>query len=208
MRIVRLWLVLIIVAVLLISLSLLMNCQAFALSGTGVGIRVDGVALAYIGERIEYVITVQNLGDYWIRNTTVTDTFPNGTSVSWKIPDLAPLGQLGDSFNVSSIFYTIQYKDVCFGNVSYIINHAEVTGYSDIQGLKASALAKTDYLTFVQSVPVGGYSISIKTRGTSTPITVYAILLFIITAAFSISSICKQKAYPKRRAAPKGNSAR
>jgi uncharacterized repeat protein (TIGR01451 family) len=208
MRRLRLLLVLIISDVSLISSSLLMKSQAFALSGTGVGIRVEGAAQAYIGDTIEYVITVYNLGDYWIRNTTITDRFPNGTSSSWGMPDLAPLGQLGDSFNISSILYTIQYKDVFLGNPPYIINHAEATGYSDVQGLNTTVLAKTDYPTLVLSVPVpvGGYSISIKTTGTSTPTTIYTILLSILTAAFSISSACKQKAYPNRRTTPKGNS--
>jgi uncharacterized repeat protein (TIGR01451 family) len=182
-----------------------MRGQAFALSGAGVGIRVDSVTQGYIGETIVYAISAYNLGDYWIRNATITDTFPNGTSSSWNIPNLAPLGQLGSSFNISSIFYIIQYKDLFLGNPPYIINHAEVTGYSDIDGSNASVLARADYLTLVVSVPVGGYSISIKTRGTSTPTAIYTILLFIIAAALSISSACKQKAYSSRRATPKRN---
>jgi uncharacterized repeat protein (TIGR01451 family) len=175
--------------------------QVVALSGTGVGIRVNGVAKAYVGQEIEYVITAQNLGDYWITNTTVTDIFPNGTSSSWKIPDLAPEGKSGSSFNVSNIFYTIQYKDVSFvRNVSCVIDNAEVMGYSVIQGLKALALAKTEYYTFIQAVvPVGGYSVGIKTEAASLPTPTYTVLLFIITATFTMSSKIRRGPYHKRR---------
>jgi uncharacterized repeat protein (TIGR01451 family) len=177
-----------------------MNGQVVALSGTGVGIRVNGVEEAYVGQEIEYVITAQNLGDYWITNTTVTDTFPNGTSLLWKIPDLAPQGKPGSSFNVSNIFYTIQAEDLSrVGNFSCVVDNAEVTGYSIVQGLKASALAKTEYYTFVQWVPVGGYSVNIKTKAASLPNPTYIVLLFIITATFTISSKSRQRAYHKRR---------
>ena len=195
MRVVRLWLLLILVDVLLISLSISMNSQAVALSGTGVGIRLEGVALARLGEQIEYVITAQNLGDYWITNTTVTNTLPNGTSLSWKIPDLAPQGKSGNSFNVSNIFYTVKYKDVSFvGNLSIVVDHAQVGGYSVIQGLKAVAFAKTDYYTFLQGVPVGGYSVNVKISNTSVlPAYIYDIVLFTITSAFCIFAACKKK---------------
>jgi uncharacterized repeat protein (TIGR01451 family) len=191
---------------LMISSSSLMRGQASALSGTGVGIRVDGVEQAFVRDTIEYAISVYNLGDYWIRNATITDTFPNGTSSTWNITDLAPLGQSGNSFHISGIFYTIQEEDVFFGNSYYIINHAETTGYSDIRGLNTSVVAKTDFITFVLGVPVGGYSVGIKTRDTSTPTAIYTILLVVIAAVFSVSGACKQKAYPKRRPTPKDHS--
>jgi uncharacterized repeat protein (TIGR01451 family) len=194
-------LLLIIFDVLVIFLSLLMKSQAFALSGTGVGIREEGPQLAHVGDTIEYAIVVYNLGDYWIWNATITDTFPNGTSSSWQAPNLAPLGQSGSSFSISSILYTIQYTDLFAGNLSYITNHAEATGYLDIQGLQTSVHAETNYRTIVLGIPVGGYSISIKTMGASTPTTIYVILLSIVTAAFCIFSACKQKAYRNGRVA-------
>jgi uncharacterized repeat protein (TIGR01451 family) len=142
----RLGLLLIIFDVLVFSSSLLMKNEVSALCGTGVGIRKDGPARAYLNETIEYAITVYNLGDYWIRNATIPDLFPNGTSKSWNVPDLAPLGQLGDSFNISNVLYTIQ-DNMFHGNPAYIINHAEVTGYSDTQGLSAAVSALTNYVT-------------------------------------------------------------
>jgi uncharacterized repeat protein (TIGR01451 family) len=183
-----------------------MNGQVVALSGTGVGIRVNGVEKAYLGQEIGYVITAQNLGDYWITNTTVTDIFPNGTSSSWKIPNLAPEGESGSSFNVSNILYTIQYKDVSFvGNVTCVIDNAEVTGYSVIQGLKASALAKTEYYTFIQGVPVGGYSVNVKTKATSLPTPTYNVLLLIVIATFTMSSESRQRTCHKKRVSHRRN---
>jgi len=70
--------------------------------GTDIGIREDGPSKAQVGDTISYVITVINLGDYWDRNLTVTDRFPNGTSSSWNIPDLAPLLQSGHQFTVNA----------------------------------------------------------------------------------------------------------
>jgi uncharacterized repeat protein (TIGR01451 family) len=134
--------------------------QASSLSGTGIGIRKDGPLKAKTGETIEYTITVYNLGDYWIRNITVTDIFPNGISSSWAIPDLAPLDQTGDSFTISGILYTIQNGDVLAGPPSHIQNHAEVTGYVDIEGLSKPVYASTDYPTLIIKPPVACFTVS------------------------------------------------
>lgn len=201
MRRVRLGLLLMIFDVLIISSSLYMGGQAYALSGTGIGIRKDGVVQARIGDTIEYTITVYSLGDYWIRNLTITDVFPNGTSSIWNAPDLAPRGQLGDSFNVSGILYTIQGKDVPSGTPSYVTNHAETSGYSDIQGLRTAVRAETNYITFVIGVPVGGYAISIKTRDASPPTAVQSILLLMISVAFLLCGAWRQEAYQNKKTA-------
>lgn len=153
-------------------------------SGTGIGIRKDGPLKAQIGDTIEYIITVCNLGDFWIRNITVTDTFPNGTSASWDVSDLASLGRPVDSYTISGLLYTISD-----GDVPQIINYAEVTGYSEIEGLNLLVRAETSYPTFVVKPPpppVGGYSVSIITAAPSTIHTVYIILLSIMTATFTI----------------------
>lgn len=204
MRRANLWLPLVILEVFVIFPSLLMMTQASPVSGIGIGIRKDGPVQAYVGDTIVYSITVYNLGDYWITSAAVTDTFPNGTSSLWNVPDLAPVGQLGNSFNISGILYTIQEKDVVGGNPSYVINHAEAVGYSGPQGLNVSVFAETNYVTSVLArghIPVGGYSIGIKATNTSTPTTVYTNLLFIMTAVFSMSSLYKRKVYHDRKTA-------
>lgn len=187
--------------VLIISSSLLIRDQASAISGTGVGIRIDGDPQAHIGDTIEYKITVYSLGDYWIRNVTIIDVFPSGTSSIWNPPDLAPRGQLGDSFIVSGILYTIRDIDVQGGTPSYATDHAEISGYSDIQGLRTPVQAETNYLTFVTGVPVGGYAISIKTRDASPPTAIHSILLLIMSIAFLAYGAWRQEAYSNRKTA-------
>jgi uncharacterized repeat protein (TIGR01451 family) len=187
--------------VLVISSSLLIRDQASAVSGTGVGIRIDGEPQAHIGDTIEYAITVYSLGDYWIRNVTIIDVFPNGASSIWNPPDLAPRGQLGDSFSVSGILYTILSKDVPGGTPSYVTDHAEISGYSDVQGLMAPVQAETNYLTFVIGVPVGGYAISIKTRDASPPTAIQSILLLTMSIAFLAYGAWRQEAYPSKETA-------
>lgn len=199
-------LLLIVFAVLTIRSSILMKNQASASpSGTGVGIRLDGASLANINDTIGYAVVVYNLGDYWIKNATMTDIFPNGTSSSWIVPPLAPQGQSGDSFNVSSILYAVKAKDVISDTPpkpSYVIDHAETSGYSDVNGFKLPASAQTNYITFVL-VPVGGYSVSVKTRATSTPTIAYTVLVFIMTAALPVSTTCRRKTFRKGRTANK-----
>lgn len=180
-------LLLITFSVLMIFSSSSMKNQAFALSGIGAGIRIDGPLNGFKGEKIVYAITVFNLGDFWIRNTTVTDRFPNGTSLSWEVPDLAPLGQLGDTFEISGILYVIQDADVDTpGKPPYIINHAEVIGYSDIEGQSVLVGAEANHLLVILERLVGGYSVTIKATVSSTPTAIYLTLLFIVTAGFSV----------------------
>jgi len=180
-------LLLIAVSVLLIFSSLSMRNQALALSGTGAGIRLDGPLNGSNGETIAYAITVFNLGDFWIRNATVTDTFPNGTSSSWEVPDLAPIGQLGNTFEIPVILYVIQDADMNTpGNPPYIINHVEVIGYSDVQGQSVLVGAEANHLLFIVERPAGGYSVVVKTAVSSTPTAIYITLLFIVTAGFSV----------------------
>jgi len=137
-----------------------MKGQPAVLSGTGIGISKDGPLKAQMGDSIEYIITVYNLGDYWIRNITVTDMFPNGTSALWDVPDLAPMEQLGDSYNISGILYTIEEEDVLPGPPPHVLNHAEVTGYSDVEGLLVLVYAETDYPTFIVEPPVACFTVS------------------------------------------------
>lgn len=171
--------------VLMVFSSLSITNHVFALSGTGVGIRKDGPEHALIGDVVLYTITAYNLGDYWIRNVTVIDRFPDGTSVFWKIRDLAPSGQPGDYFEIKAIHYNIHSWDVLPGNPPYIINHAEVSGYSDTESVSVLVRAETNYPTSIENPTVGGYSISIKATLSSTPTTIYITLLSIMTAAFS-----------------------
>lgn len=185
---------------LVVSSPLLMKSHASGLSGIGIGIRKEGPTFANINDTIAYVIVVYNLGDYWIRSTTVTDRFPNGTSSSWNVSDLAPLGHSGDSFNVSGILYTIRYADV--SSSDFVLNHAEATGYADVQGSPVLVHAETNFLTFVH-VPVGGYSVSITTKGVSTPTAIYAVLLLTLAAALPVAGACRQRVCRKESPAPK-----
>lgn len=156
----RTHLLLMIFVFLVILPFLLMKGQAAVPSGTGIGIRKDGPLKAQIGDIIEYVITVYNLGDYWIRNITVKDTFPNGTFSLWNISDLAPLEQLGDSYNISGILYTIKAEDVLPEPRPHVINRAEVTGYSDVEDLPVLVRAQTDYPTLIVKPPVACFTLS------------------------------------------------
>ena len=185
-------LILIVIHALLVFSSTSLTNHAFALSGTGVGIRKDGPEYAQVGDIVPYNITVFNLGDYWIRNATVIDTFPNGTSSFWVIPDLAPLNQSGNSFSISEILYTIRERDLINGPLIYIQNHAEVSGFSDtaVAGLSVLVQAETNYPTVIESPLVGGYSVAIKPAVFSTyvppHIAPYIALLSVITAVFSV----------------------
>lgn len=167
--------------------SLLVKSEAYGLSGTGIGIVKEGPLEAEMGETIEYTIIVYNLGDFWIRNVTLTDTFPNGTSCNWVVPDLAPLNHTGNSFNISGILYTIGYDDVA-GCPLHIQNHAEVEGYLDWYGLYKHVSANTDYPTLVTippPPPVGGYSVSIKTTYSSASYALYITMFLMMSVIFT-----------------------
>lgn len=183
----------------LISHSLLMTDQASALSGTGLGISKHGPLEAHMGDTITYSIIVYNLGDYWIRNITVMDNFPNGTSSSWSIPDLAPQGQPGDSFNVSGLVYTVQFSDGPVGD--YTVNYAAAIGYSDIPSLRQSLFvrAETNWPTFILGpapYPVGGFSTSIRTTRSTTPAAIHFSLLLIVCVIFLIF---RRRSFPPTR---------
>jgi uncharacterized repeat protein (TIGR01451 family) len=123
-------------------------------TGTGIGIREDGPTTAKVGDTISYTITVANLGDYWDRNMTVTDKFPNGTSSSWNIPDLAPLLQSGHQFTISGIQYIIKLGDVLPQQPPIVVNNAKVTGYADVNGSAQSVQAEINFPTITLTPPV------------------------------------------------------
>lgn len=164
-----------------------LSSQVSALPGTGIGIRKEGPIEAETGETISYNIIVYNLGDFWIRNITATDTFPNGTSSFWNVPDLAPQNQTGNSFNISEILYTIKEEDVLGGPPPHILNHAEVNGYADVSGFNVLVHANTDYPTLVTIPPppsVGGYSVNVRTVDSLLSYTFYATMFLTMSAIF------------------------
>jgi len=150
---------LLILGLLLVSYSSLSKHQASAVA-TGIGINKAGPANAHIGATISYTISVINLGDYWIRNITVTDRFPNGTISTWHVPDLAPLLQMGHQYAIFGIQYTIGQADVLPEQPPHIVNHAEVVGYADVGGLPEPVSAQTDFPTFIGQPPVAYFTVS------------------------------------------------
>lgn len=128
--------------------------------GTGIGIREDGPSKAQVGDTISYAITAINLGDYWDRNLTVTDRFPNGTSSSWNIPDLAPLLQSGHQFTLSGIQYTVKAGDVLPQQPPSVVNNAKVTGYADVNGSGQLVQAETNFPTIILFPPVAIFTVS------------------------------------------------
>jgi uncharacterized repeat protein (TIGR01451 family) len=155
-------------------------------SGTGIGIRVEGPPRAEINQTISYNITVINFGDYWDRNLTVTDNFPNGTSTSWKIPDLAPLAQPGYKYTIFDLLYVIRLEDVVSQPLPwYIDNNVTVTGYAYVTVWNVTVinpiLAETSFPTVI-GLPVGGYSISLEPACLHTPTITYFTLVFAVVA--------------------------
>ena len=160
--------------------------KSYAQDSVGIGIRKDGQLRAAIGETIEYQVTIFNLGQYRVENITVTDNLPNGASKVWPIAYLSPQGQLGDSFNISHISYTVDENDLLFPNSNspYIVNHAEVVGYAAVQGLGLLVHAETNFPTFITIVPVGGYTVDAKIVSAQNPITVQLLLSSLILVFF------------------------
>ena len=156
--------------------------------GVGIGIRKDAPSFATINSTIAYSITVYNLGNYTITNVTITDTFPNQTNTSWNAPDLAPIGQPGDSFSVTNTLYTIRQQDVISGNPPYIINHATAAGYANIQNVTLPVSALTNIVTFM-SHPVGGFSISMK----STPLSFLGVYVGLLALFGAVLCLKKRK---------------
>jgi len=158
-------------------------------SGTGIGIRVQGPSQAQINQTISYSITVINLGDYWDRNLTVTDKFPNGTSLSWKVPDLAPLGQeMGYEYTISGISYSIGPTGVLSQpSPRHIDNNATVAGYVYVSvsnvTVPDAVQAETSFPTIISALAVGGYSISIEPADLLTLTITYVSFVFAIIAA-------------------------
>jgi len=187
MRRVHAALFLIVFSVMLVLSSSFMQSRVLALSGTGAGIRIDGPLSAFPGQTLVYIITVFNLGDFWIRNGTVMDTFPNGTSSFWNVTDLAPVGQLGDRYQISGIVYVVREADVpAAGDAPYITNHAEFVGYSDVQNQSVLIGAQADFLTIITERPAGGYSMAVGITPFWTTTATYLTVLFIATAAYLI----------------------
>lgn len=160
--------------------------------GVGIGIRKDAPIFASLHSTISYSITVYNLGNYTITNVTITDTFPNYTTTSWSGPDLAPIGQPGDSFTIANILYTIREEDVVRGNPSYILNHAATTGKVIIQTVTLPVSALTNIVTFM-APPVGGFTVHMNIGDRSTPTIIYIAMLFITAAALPVSSTFRRK---------------
>jgi uncharacterized repeat protein (TIGR01451 family) len=163
-----------------------MKSRAVAPYGIGIGIRKDGPLQASAGDVIQYTITIYNTGDSWIRNITIKDVFANGTTVAWVASDLSPATQVGDSFNISHILYTIRNADVLLSGSPHIVNYAEVTGYADAGGLGLLVHAETNFATFIIIPTVGGYAVSINTTNLTAPAVVYVVSLLGMTAFFGI----------------------
>lgn len=176
---------------LLIVIGLLLVCStaekvSVSATGTGIGIRVDGPLEAQLKQTISYAITVTNLGDFWDRNLTVTDKFPNGTSCSWKIPDLAPLSQTGYEYTISGILYAIRLEDtISTPPPQHLDNNATVNGYAYVSVSNVTLYdpiqASTSMLTVIARA-VGGYSVPLEPEYLQTSSIVYVTLLFAIIA--------------------------
>jgi uncharacterized repeat protein (TIGR01451 family) len=144
-------------------------------SGTGIGIRLDGPEQAVVNQTIYYTITVINLGDYWDKNLKVTNRFPDGTILSWNVPDLAPLLKPGHTYSITPIPYMIKTGDVLPSSPPCIDDVAQVTGYTNVSGLQSSVQAETDFLTIIIARPppsvVGGYSVLLEPKRLQSPCT-------------------------------------
>lgn len=186
-----LWLLATFVAVLAVSRFLLTSSYA-ADTTVGIGISKNGPSYAAINSTISYSITVYNLGSTSITNVTITDLFPNLTTVSWSVPDLSPMGQHGDSYNLTNILYTVRQQDVTSGNPPFFDNHAEVTGYVTIQSFTETVNATTSVVTFISVPVVGGFTVSISAGEHSTT-TIYPVIVFMLVLALSVSCIGRRK---------------
>jgi hypothetical protein len=137
---------------------------------------------------ISYNITVFNLGDYWDRNLTVTDEFPNRTSSLWKVPDLAPSLQPGNQYTIHGILYAIRPTDV-LGNppLEYVDNDANVTGYAYVGGSNGSIpdriQAEASFPTTITVLAVGGCSVPPEQGWLQTFSIIYVTFVFAIIAA-------------------------
>jgi uncharacterized repeat protein (TIGR01451 family) len=172
----------------------MVNVEVHA-SGTGIGIRLDGPDEAQVGQTIYYTITVTNLGDFWDRNITLTNQFPDGTLLSIKIPDLAPLLQVGHEYSITAIPYTIKPGDLSPQSPAHIDDIASVSGYVNVSGIESLVLAETDFPTIIIPPPVvGGYAVLLEPKCPRTPSTIYFSQVFAISAtalsAIIAASVC------------------
>jgi hypothetical protein len=129
---------------------------------------------------------VINLGDYWDRNLTVTDKFPNGTSSSWNVPDLAPFSQSGYHYTVYGVLYAIRPADVLSDPPpKHVDNNATATGYAYVSvsnvTVRDPVQAEASFSTFI-GLPVGGYSVSLEPKCLQTLSITYFTLVFAIIA--------------------------
>jgi uncharacterized repeat protein (TIGR01451 family) len=174
---------------LLFVVGVLIFCNAggnarVSATGTGIAIKLDGPEEAQVNQTIYYTIAVENCGDYWDRNLTVTNQFPNGTSSTTNIPDLAPT----HLYLVMDIPYTIKPEDVLNQTLPCIDDIAKVVGYADINGLHSPVEAETDMLTIIQVYPppphvVGGYSVLLEPKCPQTNGITMAWVIDIIAAS-------------------------
>lgn len=185
-----LWLLATLVTVLAGSRSLLTSSYA-ANNTVGIGISKNGPSYATINSTISYSMSVYNLGNIPITNVTITDLFPNLTTVSWSVPNLSPMGQNGDSYNLTNLLYTVRQQDVNSGNPPFFDNHASVTGYVTIQNFTEAVSATTSIPTFI-SIPVGGFTVSISTGEHSTT-TIYPVTVFMLALALPLFCISRRK---------------
>lgn len=185
-----LWLLAILFTVLAASRFLLTS--GYADTTVGIGISKNGPSYALINSTISYSIAVYNLGTTAITNVTITDLFPNLTTVSWSVPDLSPMGQLGDSYNLTNILYTVRQQDVSSSYPPFVDNHAEVTGYVTIQSFTETVNATTSVVTFIVVPVVGGFTVSLSAGENSTT-TIYPVTFFMLVLALSVSCISKRK---------------
>jgi uncharacterized repeat protein (TIGR01451 family) len=185
-----LWLLATLVIVLAASRFLLTSSYA-AGNTVGIGISKNGPSYAAINSTISYFITAYKMGTVQITNVTITDLLPNSTTVSWSVPNLSPMGQNGDSYNLTNVLYTVRQQDVISGNPPFFDNHATVTGYVTIQSFTEPVSATTSVVTFI-SMPVGGFTVSISPGKHSTT-TIYPVIIFMLVLALPISCVNRRK---------------
>lgn len=186
-------LILITTLALMIVASLTITAHSQTQQGVGIGIRNEGPDQAIVGQIISYSILVYNLGNYTITNLIITDKLPNQTTISWSGPSLLPKGQPGDSYSLSNILYTVRQQDILGGEFNYVLNNANASGYSNVQGLKVPVNAVTNFATFLVS-PVGGYSFALETKSVSPQTTtICAAWIAILAAALPITKRYRRK---------------
>ena len=174
----------------IILLSLSMTDRAYATTSTGIGIQIDGQVNALIGQTIGYKVSVYNLGTYWIKNATLTNTFPNGTSKTWQVPNLAPKGSPGDNFNVTGLLYVVNQADISPNAEAinpFVVDHAETVGYAEVQQVGLLVSAQDNFPTFYPPGIVGGYTVTIGTsqndNSTSVAIPLLPLALEVLDAS-------------------------